>query len=128
MTKNYNISLLNRNWESTILDRRFTMAVPKKPGIYKIFSGKGRYMKIPLGLQIHYVGKASRSIRSRFLDHTGSREHNNDLAKLASNSQLEFWFLELSPNEVDAAEIEAIKYYYSNNRENLLNKITYKGK
>ena len=118
---------MNRSWHSTALHRRFADKVPAVPGIYKIFSIEDWYMKIPLGLEIHYVGKASKSIRNRFYDHTSHREHNSALAKLANEKKmLEFWYLELHPDEVDEAEVEAIKYYHMRSNNNLVNKILYK--
>tara|TARA_B100000787_G_scaffold117403_1_gene87777 strand:- start:313 stop:708 length:396 start_codon:yes stop_codon:yes gene_type:complete len=120
------LSLLNREWDSTLLDNRYSNNVPARPGVYKIFSIKERIMKIPHGLQIRYIGKAEKSIRSRFLAHSKySSEHNEDLAKLVNRESLEFWFMELPKEIVSLTEKELIRAYRENNTNELLNKINY---
>lgn len=121
-----NISLLNREWKNVLLNQRFSYQVPATSGIYKIFSIKERIFKIPHGLQIRYVGKAEKSIRSRFLAHSRFySEHNEALARLQNKENLEFWYLELPKEYVSQTEKSLIRAYKMNNKNELLNKITY---
>ncbi len=127
MKQYLNISFLNAEWNSVLLHPRLSSQVPKKPGIYGIFTVKDRIAKIAHGLQIRYIGKAQKSIRSRFLAHTSpTSEHNDELAKLYNKESLEFWFIELPSDQIFQAERHLIRAFKKNSQTELLNKINYK--
>lgn len=124
---NKNLKKINKKWEKLPMDSSFSTKVPKVPGIYLVVINN-TYLGIPIEISVKYVGRALKSLRSRFLSHNSEfNSHNRDLLKLIrNNDKVEFWFqrLKIDQNEIESIERELIrdlKTYYS-----LTNKIKYK--
>lgn len=127
---NNNINMLNKYWHYVEFEKSNFSYVPKSSGIYFIGNLERRLIQIPIGLEIAYVGK-SKNLRQRVKKHSDYRNgHNNILNKfLKTKKNLEFWYLETEPNEIDLYESLLIKEISKFN-QNLTNKLkmkTHKG-
>lgn len=125
---NKNIDMLNKNWSYVELSLKNSTRVPKASGIYMVVKLRKRIANVPLGLEVLYVGRAEKNIRSRFLDYTNVLgHHNNELLNLYLNNNLEFWFIEFKAELVEKYEAILINDM-SKHSPQLVNKIRYKNK
>ena len=119
--------MLNKYWNYVEFKSSNNLKVSKSSGVYLIARLEKRFLQIPLGLEILYVGK-SKNLRNRFSKYTGGSIHNLDLADIIkSEDKLEFWYVEVDEKEIDIYETLFIKEAKKIN-PNIANKIIMKNK
>lgn len=124
---NNNLNMLNKYWNHVEFKNSNNLKVSKSSGVYLITRLGTRFLQIPLGLEILYVGK-SKNLRNRFSKYTGGFIHNLDLADIIrSEDKLEFWYIEVDEKELDIYETLFIKEAKKINPK-IANKITMKNK
>ena len=96
------------DWNEANLERIRDSRIPKGPGVYVIKQVK-RIMGLPVRHEIIYVGKTN-SLQRRFKEHCSPRsEHNIELLHASWSKKLEFWFAEVSKDELDGVERDLIR-------------------
>ena len=123
---NSNLEILGKKWEKVAMSSYFSSKVPGSPGIYLVVKNN-TYLGIPVDTSVYYVGRALKSLKSRFLSHNSFiRSHNRELLKLIkTRDKVEFWFQKLSVKEDEIINLErelirSLRNYYL-----LTNKIVY---
>lgn len=120
------LKILGKKWEKVSMTSSFSNDVPNLPGVYLVVINN-TFLGVPLNISVQYVGRALKSLKSRFLSHNSElRSHNRELLKIIrKEDKVEFWFQKLSASENEIKNIEkelirGLKSYYS-----LSNKIVY---
>ena len=102
--------MLNKHWHYVEFNLSNSKYIPKSMGVYLIVKLVQRLVKVPVGLQIAYVGKST-NLRKRFITHTDFRKsHNNLLGQyIKTEENLEYWYLETESDEIQQYESLLIK-------------------
>ncbi len=95
-------------WQHTALHPGSAPFVPGRSGLYVIAAAR-RVASLPLALTPVYAGR-SRNLRRRLIEHADPwRGHNRGVTAAMLAQDLEFWFIEVPVDELDALERKLIQ-------------------
>ena len=96
-------------WSKTEFDSRNRGKIPQSSGVYAICSSPPDFTQslIKALYNIIYVGK-SKSLRRRFLEHCNRPKLEIEMAKHCFGDNLEYWFTEVSLDQIDELEARLI--------------------
>ena len=97
------------HWSKTKFNSLYRESVPESPGVYAICSEPPAFTQsfIKTLYNIIYVGK-SKSLRRRFLEHCNRPKLEIEMAKHCFGDNLEYWFTEVSLDQIDELEARLI--------------------
>lgn len=97
-------------WKRVRFSPTYRESVPEIPGVYAVCSeGIGQGHKLMRRLyNVLYVGRATASLRQRFLQHCKSPGPEIKRVKLCFGSTVDFWFTEVEPEKIPLAESRLI--------------------
>ena len=101
---------MEANWKPIAMQAALNTSVPATSGLYAILRAP-RLHGLPVEWEIAYIGK-SRNLRRRFQEHALPwREGSNMLrwSSISRDKNLEFWYRELAPDQLDRGERELIR-------------------
>ena len=104
------LSVISRtDWSKTKFNSLYRENVPESSGVYAICSTPPDFTQLLIKTlyNIIYVGK-SKSLRRRFLEHCNRPKLEIEMAQHCFGDSLEYWFTEVSLEEIDELEARLI--------------------
>lgn len=100
-------------WSKTRLDQLYRDSIPESPGVYAICARVPDFNQFLFKAlyEIIYVGKSNVSLHSRFLNHCHNPERGIEQAKECFGDSFEYWYTEVSPDQVDELETRLIECF-----------------